>query len=185
MEAVSFVVLILLSLMGYSAGAVGKAGRLVELRPQIIDLILVLAIWAGGIYSRIALDLDKWLVIPAWAFLSVMIGVLAIWPRKLSEEIASREKDLTGRRQRETSKNLLKKLWGEWQGFFSRAGSLQSRIALSLFFLILVSPLALGVKTFSDPLGIKHPSNESYWLPKMKTEAAHLSIECQDSQGFA
>jgi len=171
METISFIVLILLSLVGYCAGAVGKAGKPVELRPQVIDLILVLAIWTGGICSRIALDLDKWLVILAWASLSVMIGVLAIWPRKLPQEAASRQTDSISRRQRESSRNLVKKLWGEWQGLFNRAGSFQSRIILSLFFLIVVSPLALAVKTFSDPLRIKHPGNGSYWLAKMKTKA--------------
>ena len=170
MEAVSFIVLIFLSLIGYSAGAVGKAGKLVELRPHIIDLILVLAIWVGGIYSSIALEFDKWLVIPAWALLSIMIGVLAIWPRKISQQMASSEKDSVGRRQRETSKSLLKRLWEKWQRFFNRAGSFQSRIALSLFFFTVAVPFALGVKIFSDPLSLKHRSNKSYWLPGMKTK---------------
>lgn len=165
MEVISFIVLILLSLVGYSAGAVGKARKSVELKPQIIDLILVSVIWAGAIYSRITLDFDKWLLVLVWVVLSVIIGVLAVWPRKLSEE-----KTLESNELKETSRNLLKKVWQSWGNFSKRMGNFQSRIVLSLFFFILVSPIALAVKMFSDPLRVKHQSNESHWLPKMKTK---------------
>lgn len=47
MELISFIALILLSLVGYCAGAVSKAGKYVELKPQIIDLMLVTVIWPG------------------------------------------------------------------------------------------------------------------------------------------
>lgn len=165
MEIISFIVLILLSLVGYSVGAVGKAGKFVELKPQIIDLILVLVIWAAAIYSRIALDLNEWLVILVLVVLSITIGILAIWPRKLPEEKASSNKG-----PKETSKNLLQKLWQSWGNFSKRMGSFQSRISLSLFFFIVVSPFALAVKTFSDPLRIRYRGNESHWLSKMTTK---------------
>lgn len=161
MEIISFIVLILLPLVGYSAGAVSKSGKLVELKPQIIDLILVVIIWIGAITSRIVLDLNKWLLILVWIILSISIGILAIWPRKLSEEKAPSTKKL-----KETSKNLIKVLWQSWKNFSNRIGSFQSRIILSLFFFIFVSPFALAVKIFSDPLKIKHQSSKSHWLPK-------------------
>ena len=165
MEAFSFIALILLSLVGYSAGATRKAGRVVQLKPQIIDLILVAVIWAGAIYARIIVDLDRWLLILAWVILSSVVGMLAVWPRKLyARETASYEAS------KQTSRNPLKKLWRSWMDFSKRMGEFQSRIVLSLFFFVLVSPFALGVKIFSDPLRLKYRSNESHWLPKMKTE---------------
>ncbi len=166
METVSFIVLILLSLVGYSVGAVGKAGKSVQLKPQIIDLILIAVIWTGAISSRIALDANKWLVILAWVILSSLIGISAIWPRKLPEERASITKGQTV-----TAMNPLGKLWQSWGNFSKRMGNFQSRIVLSLFFFIVVSPFALAVKTFSDPLRIKYRGNESHWLPKKQTEA--------------
>jgi hypothetical protein len=48
--------LILLSLLAYSGGVVGKAGRSSDLKPQVINLSLVLIIWVGAIYSRLALE---------------------------------------------------------------------------------------------------------------------------------
>jgi len=72
METISFIVLILLSLVGYSAGAVGKAGKFVELKPRVIDLILVVLIWIGAIYSRVTFDLNKWLLILMWIILFLL-----------------------------------------------------------------------------------------------------------------
>jgi hypothetical protein len=161
METLSFIVLILLSLVGYSGGAVGKAGKFVDLKPQIVDLILVVIIWAGAIYSRINFNLNKWLMILIWVIFSIIIGILAVWPRRLSEEKAPRTKKL-----KRTSNNPLKKLWLSWENFSKRMGSFQSRIILSLFYFIFVTPFALGVKIFSDPLNIKHQSSKSHWLSK-------------------
>lgn len=161
MEVFSYIILIILSLFGYSAGAVGKAGKFVDLRPQLIDLIIILVIWIGAVYSRIVYDLNKWLIILIWLLLSSLIGILAIWPRNLS-----REKDLINGRPKEFSSNLFKKLWQSWGNFSKRRGSFQSRIILSLFFFIFVTPFALGVKIFSNPLNIKYQNSKSHWLPK-------------------
>ena len=161
METLSFIVLILLSLVGYSGGASAKAGKLTDLKPQLIDLILVLLIWGGAIYSRITFDLNKWLLILIWVILSVTIGVIAILFRKLPKEQSSNNKE-----PEKLSKNPIKKLWQSWKNFSERMGSFQSRIILSLFFFIFVSPFALAVKIFSDPLNIKHHTSKSHWLPK-------------------
>ena len=161
METISFIVLILLSLVGYSGGAAGKAGKFAELKPQIIDLVLVVLIWAGAITSRIILDLNKWLLILIWIFIGIIIGILATWPRKLSREKTPILKEI-----KETSKNPIKNLWQNWKDFSKRMGSFQSKIILSFFFFIFVSPFALAVKVFSDPLRIKHPGSQSHWLPK-------------------
>ena len=169
MEVFSFIVLILLSLVGYSAGAVSKAGKSVQLKPHIADLILICVIWAGAISSRIIFGLDKWLVILVWLILSSLIAVLAVWPRKLLEEKLE-EKILHSRELRETAKTPLQRLWQRWLDFSNRMGNFQSRIVLSLFFFILVSPFALGVKILSDPLGIKYPTDESHWGPMVRTE---------------
>lgn len=139
----------------------GKAGKSADLKPRIIDLILVVIIWAGAIYSRISFDLDKWFLILIWVTLSVITGVFAISFRELPEARSSSSKEQTRK-----PINLGKKLWYSWKDFTQRMGSFQSRIILSLFFFILVSPFALAVKAFSDPLNIKHHRRTSQWLPK-------------------
>lgn len=161
MEALSFMALILLSLIGYSGGAVGKAGKLVDLKPQLIDLVIILIIWAGAIYSRIVSDLNKWLIILIWVALSSIVGVLIIWVRNVS-----RERPQDRKKSKMPSSTLFKTLWKSWENFSKRMGNFQSRVILSLFFFIFISPFALAVKMFSDPLKIKRHSSKSHWLPK-------------------
>jgi hypothetical protein len=165
METLSFIVLILLSLVGYSAGAVGKAGKFADLKPLIIDLILVVIIWIGAITSRVIFGLNKWFLILIWLFLGIIIGILAVWLRRLSKEELPSNK-----RPKYTSKNPIKKLWLRWENFSKRMGSFQSRIILSLFYFIFVTPFALGLKIFSDPLKIKNKSSKSHWLSRKETK---------------
>jgi len=141
MEAISYIVLVLLSLVGYAIGAVAKAGKSVELKPQIIDLALILFIWAAAISSKIILDLNRWLLVLVFIIISSLIGMLAVWPRKLTgQETASYEapKPAPG--------NIFKRLWQSWKGFSIRMGSFQTRIIFSLCFFILASPVALVEK---------------------------------------
>jgi len=164
METLSFIVLILLSLVGYSSGVVAKAGKYADLKPQIVDLIIILVVWTGAICSRIIFDLNKWFLILMWVILSVTIGVIAILFRKLPKEQSSNNKE-----PEKLSENTMKKLLHNWRNFSKRMGSFQSRIILSLFFFIFVSPFAIAVKIFSDPLNIKHQTTKSHWLPKKET----------------
>lgn len=166
MEVLSFVVLILLSLVTYSAGAVSQAGLLLDLKPQIIDLILVVMIWAGAIYSRITLDLNNWLLLVVWIIVSFTIGSLLTLARKvhMSKSLKREDSEIT-------SNGPIKNLWQRWKDFSKRMGSFQSKIILSLFFFLLVSPFALAVKIFSDPLRIKPKSEKSHWLVKKEIQS--------------
>ncbi len=165
MEVLSFIVLILLSLVGYSGGAAGKAGKLVDLKPQLTDLVIVIFIWGGAIYSRIVFDLNKLLIILIWVILSSIIGMLTVWARNLSKEKPQKSKKFN-----KLSSNLFKKLWQSWKDFSKRIGSFQSRIILSLFFFIFILPFAIALKMISDPLRIKQQSSKSYWLTKKETK---------------
>jgi hypothetical protein len=164
MGIVSFLALILFSLIGYSAGASIKSGKSIELKPQLIDLIFVAIIWVGAIYSRASFSVNKWLMILLWLILGIAVGYLVVWPRKLSKR-----KIPTMQKEQEASSKIIKKLWNGWKDFSKKMGSFQSRIILSFFYFIFVSPIALMIKTLSDPLKIKHKNIEftnTHWLSK-------------------
>ncbi|MAE11152.1 MAG: SxtJ family membrane protein [Dehalococcoidales bacterium] len=167
METLSFVALILLSSVGYSAGSVSKAGASVELKPQIIDLLLMLGIWALAIYSRTVLDFNRFLLVLMWVIISAAVGIVAVWARPPDGLETTNDKE-----SEQTSGRLLKKLWQRWNAFSRRMGGFQSRIILSLLFFVLVSPVALGVKVLSDPLRLKHRNSESHWLRRAETRAS-------------
>jgi len=166
MEILSVIVIILLSLVGYCGGAVSKAGKLIDLEPKIFDLILVTIIWTGAIYSRMTLDLNKWLLIIIVVFLSIIIGRSTLFFRSLPDKKIAGDK-----KPPRTSANIFSNLWQRWKNFSKRMGIFQSKLILSLFFFIVVSPFALAVKIFSDPLRIKHKSSKSHWLSKREIKA--------------
>lgn len=161
MNALSYIALVLLSLVGYSGGATGRAGKSTELKPKMIDLVLVLFIWTGAIYSRVTFDFNKWLLILIWLFLSIVFGVISVSLSAFTNENRIGPKDVT-----ETWAMDLKKVWQSWSDFAKRMGGFQSRILLSLFFFGLISPFAIAAKLFSDPLRLKYRKRTSWWTSK-------------------
>lgn len=158
MEVFSCIVLALLSLVGYSAGVVAKAGKRADVKPHAIDLLIVLLIWVGAVCSKLAMDLNRWFLFLVWIIISSIIGVFAIWPRRPSTNTISISE--------ETQENAIvfsRRIWQDWKRFSRRIGSFQSRLILSLFFFVVATPFALGVKIFSDPLNVKHRVKKSYW----------------------
>ena len=69
---------------------------------------------------------------------------------------------------------MLKRLWNWWKPIAEKIGNFQARIILSVFYFIFVTPIALGVKLFSDPLKIKKSEQSSWWLPR---ESKQTSVE--------
>jgi hypothetical protein len=64
----------------------------------------------------------------------------------------------------EHSRGLFKRWWERWKGFSRRMGSFQSRVLLSLFFFLFITPAALLVRGLGDPLRIKKGAGEeSFW----------------------
>lgn len=167
MEALSYIVLVLLSLVGYSGGATGRAGKHTDLKPNALDLILIALIWVGAIYSRLTLDFDKWLMILAWTAVSAVVGILAVTVRRLPRGVQP-ERDGDG----EVPTGFFGRIWHRWRGFSKRMGSFQSRTLLSLFFFVIVSPAAVLIKILGDPLRIKNTKpRESYWSAKTENPA--------------
>jgi len=142
-------------------GAASQAGPSEDLKPQIIDLLLVIVIWAGAIYSRITLDINRWLLLLLWIIISFLIGSSVILSRRGHLAPGSKREKTEGSFQ-----GPVKKFWQSWKNFSKRAGGFQSKIVLSYFYFLLVSPFALAVKIFSDPLRIKFKSEKSHWLVK-------------------
>jgi len=74
---------------------------------------------------------------------------------------------------------MLKRLWNWWKPIAEKIGNFQARIILSVFYFIFVTPIALGVKLFSDPLRMKKINQGSWWIPREERED---SIEGAEKQ---
>lgn len=160
--ALSYIILIFLSLMGYSGGAVGRVGKRSDPKPVELDLILVALLWAGAIYSRTQTGFHMWLLILVWVVIAAAVGALAVSFRRLPRQDRSKKGEAE-----EFAPRIFKRIWHRWMGFSKRMGSFQSRIMLSLFFFIVISPIAVLIKLLGDPLRIKGiKAAETFWLAK-------------------
>ncbi len=158
MGALSSIILILLSLLTYSAGKVGRERNSDEVKTKIFDLIILILIWSLGIYAGTRFDLKRWVLLLIFTIISFFLGLLTT---------SFRKKEKTQRNashiQKKNSQNISSSLWNSGKRFFKRVGVFQTRIILSFFYFIFVSPLALGVKLLSDPLKIKQHKEISFW----------------------
>lgn len=160
METLSYIVLILLSLVGYSAGVTKRAGKVKDLEPQLLDIFIVLLIWTAAVFSRKTFDLSKWILILIGVFVSFIIGFIVHWLRMPKDSFSPDEKKgLPGIDEQQIRKNL----WETWKEFSKRMGAFQSRMLLSFVFFILIFPFALIVKIFSDPLNLKTRKAKTHW----------------------
>jgi hypothetical protein len=62
---------------------------------------------------------------------------------------------------------MLRYLWERWKAAAHKLGNFQARLLLNVFYFLILSPFALGVKMFSDPLRIRR-QNLLQWLPRDK-----------------
>ena len=60
---------------------------------------------------------------------------------------------------------MLRKLWEGWKRVAFAIGLVQSKILLTLLYVVVVTPFALGVRLLGDPLRTRRRDAESYYLP--------------------
>jgi hypothetical protein len=65
---------------------------------------------------------------------------------------------------------LLGQAWKRWRAIAQVIGDFQARILLTVFYFIIVTPGALIVRAFFDPLQIKRSHGASMWTPHTTTQ---------------
>ena len=76
--------------------------------------------------------------------------------------------------------SLLKRLWQGWIRFGHWIGNVMSWVWMPLFYFVVVTPFALFVRLSSDPLRIRKPEGDSFWVPK---QLPKLDMKWARSQG--
>ena len=61
-------------------------------------------------------------------------------------------------------KDRLKSLWQWWERFARKLGEFQARLILSLLYILIVLPMGLALRLFSDPLRLKKTA--AHWQSK-------------------
>jgi hypothetical protein len=57
-----------------------------------------------------------------------------------------------------------RRLWDRWKLFAHVVGDFQARLILAIIYCFIVSPYAILVRLFSDPLNIRRPKQTSMWI---------------------
>jgi hypothetical protein len=164
MEFFSAVALMLLTLVGYSSGSVlGGRGR--KITPSLLDPVIVVALWAGVLYYRE--DLGKWRAILCGLLVGILVGLVTAVLRRRSWPVRSIDSPSI------TSEHAFQKVWRRWKAFAVQMGNFQSRILLTLFYFIIVTPFGLLVRLFSDPLQMRRSGQPPLWAERPASDA-HL-----------
>ncbi|MFQ6099682.1 MAG: hypothetical protein ACE5OS_00395 [Anaerolineae bacterium] len=145
--------LVLLTLVGYSGG-VALAGRRKAIAPTLVDLGVVIVLWAAALSTRNLLG--RWPAFLVWVGVGlVMGGVLTALRRRWYPDSPASASSKAG--------TLLRRAWRRWKELVAAMGNFQSRIWLALFYFVLITPFAVLVRLFGDPLYLKPPSDASVW----------------------
>ena len=164
--------LILLTMVGYSFGAILSAGKK-DPTPRVIDLILLLVLWVVGFLVRGSLG--HGLSIFVFWLAGLIIGYVVVGMRKNQFFDAPQEHFA----QLDPSWSLPKQLWERWKVFGARFGHFQSRIMMGYFYFVVISWVGLPVRLFSDFLGMKSTPSGSGWSDKMPDD---VTVEAAQNQ---
>jgi len=157
MDFFSALGLILLTLAGYSSGAV-IAGRGKKEPLGLLDLGMAVLFLAMALGTRSIFG--KWLAIPIWFVLAGLGSALLTGIRYKDR----RTKDVA--RLLPVDKGFLRRTWDWWKVFATEIGNYQGRVLFAFFYFIVVTLFGIGVRLFSDPLKVKRGGRTTCWLER-------------------
>jgi len=149
--------LILLTLVGFSSGAV-LAGRGKKEPLGLIDFGMAVLFLAMALGTRSIFG--KWLAIPIWF-------ILAGLGSGLLTEIRYKDRKAENRvRLSPPEERPLRRAWDWWKVFAIEIGNYQGRMLFAFFYFVIVTPFGIGVRLFSDPLKVKQAVRATNWLER-------------------
>jgi general stress protein CsbA len=169
MNAFHIVVLILLTIAGYSFGAV-TAGKRKIIVPKLLDIVLMVVLLGAALITRKMLN--QWLVKIMWVVISFVFGLLVTLLRL--KNVA----DVEGFT---VSENIhpLKRFWKGWKRFGKRMANYQSRVFITLFYFVFFGPFSVIMRTFNNPMKSPAPDALSLWIPRENPEQDLPSLRNQ------
>jgi hypothetical protein len=154
--------LVLLTLVGYSSGAV-LAGRGRQVAPGVLDLCMVVVLWATALATRVVLE--RWLAILVWLVVGLVVGAVLAGLRK--GKYPGLQQMAPAALQ---SANGLQRWWEKWKVFAIKTGNYQGRVLLAFFYFAVVTPFGISLRLFGDSLRMHRPDDGSFWLERRPME---------------
>ncbi len=153
--------LVLLTMAGYSIGRI-LPGKKYQVATELFDGGIIVVLWIGALASGFV---GKRFSILLWFGIGILIGsliTLVVRPTLPSADIKIRTE--------EKRKNIFQKLWLGWKAFAFRMGNFQGRLILLLFYFTIVTPFGIINRFFRDPLCLKKPAGDSFWITLVTSE---------------
>jgi hypothetical protein len=75
----------------------------------------------------------------------------------------------------DTLRRALRRVWERWKVIAHAIGNFQARVLLTVFYFVVVPPFAVIAKLFTDPLSLRAPRGDSYWVPRARPASAERS----------
>lgn len=158
MGFVSGLALVLLTLVGYSSGAV-LAGRGKQVVLGLLDLAVVVVLWAVALTTWAALG--KGLAILVWLIGGLIVGAGLTRLRRARYPDQRRKVQTTAQETRGLRR------WGEgWKAFAAEMGNYQGRALFAFFYFIVVTPVGIPLRLFGDPLRLRRIGGSSFWVER-------------------
>jgi hypothetical protein len=154
-DFLSGLALVLLTLVGYSIGAVAGAKDRSP-TPQLWDLGVVVVLWIIALFSRSTLG--RWVAIGVWLLAGGLVSFVLSSARRNKMPSKAKNAAVPGQEG-----NFLERLWESWEGFATEMGNYQGRILFTYFYFLVVTPFGVLVRLFSDPLRTRFSTSPSFW----------------------
>jgi hypothetical protein len=153
MSLLSFIVLFLLTLLGYSVGAVIAApGK--RPSPLVLDLIAILLLWVGAFLTR--QNLGKWLAVLVWLAGGLLAGSIMV-------KLQAYKRYAVDKFEVFQNPSPWRRVWQRWSHFSMKTGDFQSRALLAYLYFTVVLPFALLYRVFEDPLRLRKVPPDTGW----------------------
>jgi hypothetical protein len=170
MNILSTIILILLTLAGYSAGAViARRGK--KKLPELFDVGVAVLLLAAALETNAVIG--RKIMILVWLILAGFVS--ALLTKGLTKEGEIRK----GVEPAPVETGLLRRAWAGWKAFAGEVGNYQGRLLLAFFYFIIVTPFGIGVRLFSDPLKVKPHPRMTCWS---KRDSQRQELEAARAQ---
>ena len=176
MHIFSTIVLILLSMVGYSSG-VTLAARGKNVPPAVFDLVIMFVIWTVALSSRAqvlpVLGGSRLLLLLVWLVIALAIGFVKTKTTYSGgfDRLPDSELPEHAQATEVKSTNPFKRAWEGWKLFAAEMGHIQGSLFMGFFYFIVVTIFGVGVKLFSDPMGIKSTPSATGWVDRQPLDA--------------
>jgi len=155
----SWLGLMLLTLVGYSASVVLAARRGDSPKPNMLDLLAIPLAWVTALSLWTVLELNRWMA----PVVGLAAGLAFGW---MLDRTSPHARPVQSVMLSEGELPFFKRLTRRWKRFAVQIGDFQSRVILGYFYFTVVLPFGLLVRLAIDPLRLRRPPARSLWIER-------------------